>query len=391
MRTGPNRGRAGAQSFILAGLGLAALLWSAAVRAQEPVAPLRALQALGGNSVTVSGLSSGGFFAHQFHVAWSSVINGAAIIAGGPYACAEQVPWWLAYSPLPKVTIALAVCTRAGRDALGLWSYWLPEAPDPADSVTAIREAHRRGAIDDPANLAGDRAWLFSGGRDDVVTPPTVTALRTVYENIGIRGQGLGFRQEPDAAHGMPIEELTGESDFPELDCNEHEPPFLIDCNFDAAELLLRHLYSDIVPAPGVADRSRLVRFDQAEFFDAADASVSLGRVGYVYVPASCSGNAAPAGRCRLHVAFHGCLQHEGEIGDDFYWDGGYNRWAEANRTVVLYPQATAWVRAADPSGIASNPQGCWDWWGYSGADYAGRTGKQMRAVKAMIDRLLPD
>ena len=35
-------------------------------------------------SVTVSGLSSGGFFAHQFHVAFSSTVGGAAILAGGP-------------------------------------------------------------------------------------------------------------------------------------------------------------------------------------------------------------------------------------------------------------------------------------------------------------------
>ena len=35
------------------------------------------------DKITVSGLSSGGYFAVQFHVAFSSTIKGAGIIAGG--------------------------------------------------------------------------------------------------------------------------------------------------------------------------------------------------------------------------------------------------------------------------------------------------------------------
>jgi poly(3-hydroxybutyrate) depolymerase len=36
-----------------------------------------------------------------------------------------------------------------------------------------------------------------------------------------------------------------------------------------------------------------------------------------------------------------------------------------------------------------ANPNRCWDFWGYSGSNYYTRIGSQMRAVKAMIDRLL--
>jgi hypothetical protein len=51
-----------------------------------------------------------------------------------------------------------------------------------------------------------------------------------------------------------------------------------------------------------------------------------------------------------------------------------------------LYPQIYALSIA--------NPQGCWDWWGYLDADpmesptYLLKSGKQIRAIKAMIDRL---
>ena len=60
--------------------------------------------------------------------------------------------------------------------------------------------------------------------------------------------------------------------------------------------------------------------------------------------------------------------------------DAGYNGWAAAGGIVVLYPQLT-------PSAV--NPNGCWDFWGYSGDDYRLQHGSQMRAVRAMIDRML--
>lgn len=47
---------------------------------------------------------------------------------------------------------------------------------------------------------------------------------------------------------------------------------------------------------------------------------------------------------------------------------------------VVLYPQA---VR----SGIFY-PNGCWDWWGYTGDAYYSRDGAQMKAIFAMLKHL---
>ena len=55
------------------------------------VEPLAAYKKLEPSSVTVSGISSGAFFAHQFHVAYSSLVKGVGIVSGGPYACADQV------------------------------------------------------------------------------------------------------------------------------------------------------------------------------------------------------------------------------------------------------------------------------------------------------------
>ena len=73
----------------------------------------------------------------------------------------------------------------------------------------------------------------------------------------------------------------------------------------------------------------------------------------------------------------------------DFVRHAGYNRWADANRIIVLYPQTIArYGWGGWPTNFVFNPNGCWDWWGYTDALYHTHEGPQIRAVKAMLDRL---
>jgi hypothetical protein len=75
---------------------------------------------------------------------------------------------------------------------------------------------------------------------------------------------------------------------------------------------------------------------------------------------------------------------------DRRFVDGaGYNRWADSNRIVVLYPQVQPRYGLAIGSWQwLNNPFGCWDWWGYTGSDYATQGGVQIKAVRAMLERL---
>ena len=100
---------------------------------------------------------------------------------------------------------------------------------------------------------------------------------------------------------------------------------------------------------------------------------------------------ACRAGGCRVHVAFHGCRQGREYIAEQFARHAGFNRWADSNRIVVLYPQAITrygWGPWPWPSSFVFNPNGCWDWWGYTGVNYHTKVGAQIKAVKAMLERL---
>jgi len=304
--------------------------------------PLPALETEG--AVTVSGVSSGAYMAVQFHVAHSASVKGVAALAGGPYYCAQGSLWTAYYNCMT------------------------PGAFTPLPSVASLREKTdnlaKRGSIDPLVHLASSRAWLFSGTHDETVARSVVEGLQAFYSSyqavtVVVRDKAAG--------HAMPTLD-TGNKE-----CSVTQPPFINDCDYDAAGALLQHLLGPL-SAPAVAPGGRLEPFDQRPFGGHA---VSMDDEGYVYVPKACATE-----RCRVHVAFHGCRQGRAVVGDQFVRGAGYNRWADTNRLIVLYPQAIArwwWTY---------NPKGCWDWWGYSGAQYHTKEGAQIRAVKAMLERL---
>jgi len=66
-----------------------------------------------------------------------------------------------------------------------------------------------------------------------------------------------------------------------------------------------------------------------------------------------------------------------------YYTNSEYNGWAESNDIIILYPQA------AKSSFMPTNPNGCWDWWGYTSGDYAVQKGPQIQMVRAMAQSLM--
>jgi poly(3-hydroxybutyrate) depolymerase len=93
-----------------------------------------------------------------------------------------------------------------------------------------------------------------------------------------------------------------------------------------------------------------------------------MAETGFAYVPTTCSGGV----HCRVHVALHGCLQNAETIQQDYILHAGYNKWADTNAIIVLYPQTTATNKPPmfDPT-APLNPNGCWEWFGFTDSNYA--------------------
>ncbi len=298
------------------------------------------------DSLTVSGVSAGGYMATQFQVAYAKDVTGAGIIAAGPWFCAQG-----------SLTRALKECMKGA--AAGV---------DVAPLVAAVRASAKDGQIDDPSWLAPDRVFLFHGSHDETVGAAVVDSLQRFYLAF-IPPERIRYETGIGAAHGFPA---RGKG----VPCSTAATPWINDCDYDAAGELLKYLY-DRLREPKGQLRGQLLSFDQGRY-KTGGMLASLEDDGWLYLPKECAAGSA----CRIHVAFHGCLQGSGFIGDTFARDSGYNRWADVNRIVVLYPQA------AKSLVWPLNPQGCWDWWGYSGADYATRNGLQLSAVHRMLKAL---
>lgn len=318
------------------------------------------LPALGADlqGLTVSGVSSGGYMAVQFQVAHSKLVRGAGVLAGGPYYCAEGSTWR-----------ALNNCMSP--------SSWSP-LPPLAQLKSRVETLAQSGRIDPLINLRDDRVWLLSGGKDHTVEAPVMDALAAFYREWLPAG-AIQYTKPADAGHAM----ISTADPNPNA-CSTSEAPFINRCgDLDAAGELLKHLLGSL-QVPAKPAHGEIISFDQRPFVDGKPIDASLADEGYAYVPQSCLN-----GACRVHVVFHGCRQNVTQIDRRFIEGAGYNAWADSNRLIVLYPQTVA------RSGLAGgswkwlyNPKGCWDWWGYSGIDYHTRDGVQIKAVRAMIERL---
>jgi poly(3-hydroxybutyrate) depolymerase len=299
------------------------------------------------NEVSVSGLSSGGYMAVQMHFAYSATVRkGAGVIAGGPLYCSES-----------NVLIAQGPCMNGGgsRDLPFL--------------LSVVQTWSGNGYIDPTRNLASSRVYLLSGTIDSAVLPPVMDDLRAMYARFIPRAH-IAYKNDLAVEHAVPTDDFGN-------GCSIKAKPYINNCNFDAAGNILRWIYGSLRARKTGALSGVFINFDQAAFWGNFDPAVhGMADSGFAYVPANCAAGQA----CRLHVAFHGCEQNADSVGDAFYRNAGYNRWADTNNIIVLYPQAAR---------TAANPYGCWDWWGYDDLNFPAKSGGQMVAIKTMIDRIV--
>lgn len=309
------------------------------------------LPALGADphKTSVSGLSSGAFMAAQIQVAHSRSVVGSGIVAGGPYYCAANN---IMFTPVCMGQVPFV-------------------SPNPLLLANAARLFASEQRIDPLAYLKDRRIYVFSGRADSVVRPSAVQATIGFFREVGVTGENLEFVNQLPAGHALIAAGFGN-------DCAANADPYISHCNvdgheYDQAGAILGHIYGLLDP-PTKHLKGAIVEFNQRDF---SDEMSGLANTGYLYVPKACQESSA----CRIHVAIHGCKQSAESVGEKFYAHAGYNQWADSNRILVLYPQV-------NKSLVPLNPEGCWDWWGYTGPAYADKGGTQMKAIMRMVDRL---
>ncbi len=349
------------------------------------------------SQTTVSGISSGAFMAVQMGVAHSASVKGVAATAGGPYFCALQDS--LGGS---GVNQAIKRCMQ-GDPSYGMTPITSRDMDRMKDYTRTWGE---KGLIDPVSNLANQAVWVFHGYNDGIVKAPVSNALIDWYQ--GFTPASQVFHKDVLKAGHAQISSSCTAGDTSCNPCAQTGNKFINACQdqpasssalYDAAGAALEMFYGPLADRTDTgALQGKLYSFEQKDYIRKRDGTslvdpikISMGKTGYVYVPQSCQAGEP----CRLHIAFHGCMQSATSVGESFVRGAGFNEWAEANRMVVLYPQTTTSI----PNILGSqplNPMGCWDWWGYNdqmydpypGGYYAQKRGVQIAAVWRMAEKL---
>ncbi|HOB46818.1 MAG TPA: poly(3-hydroxybutyrate) depolymerase [Zoogloea sp.] len=321
---------------------------------------------------SVSGISSGGFMSVQFQMAHSSIVKGAGVVAGGPFNCSKA-----------DVMRAVAKCSCTGEPSVPCA---VTETSADVPSLVAGAEAMAgKGLIDPVRNVAGQRVLTISGAKDTLVPPPIAHQLTAFYSGLDMPSTNLATVSLPNAGHTMPTQKYG-------IACSVEKEPYIGKCAYDSAGQILSWIYGPL-KAAGAKPAGKFIQFDQSAYIPPDQAgwfsmSTGLDSTAWAYVPNSC----AKGEKCRVHIALHGCKQGQSYLpltpppggglynGTLFVKHTGYDQWADNNHIVILYPQAV--------SIPFRNPNGCWDWWGYTGPDYATKNAVQIRTLRAMVDGL---
>lgn len=287
---------------------------------------------------TVSGFSAGAFMAVQMNVAFSSCINGVGVVAGGPYYCTMGSP-----------SLAQTACTANS------YLINLPAILSYVNLQTSLQ------AIDPLVNLAQSKVFLYSAKQDSRIFPKVMESAKTFYDNF------------VNPLNIMTVFNNNGVHTFPTIKngnpCWYYGLPYIGSCNYDGAGSLLNHLYS-LSNEKSSYNTSNLFNFDQTLYADAW--RCGLSNRGWVYAPYNC--REFPL-NCQLHVVLHGCGENFEFIRKTFINESGYGEWAENNNLVILFPQTV---------NGALNNGGCWDFMGFTGPDFALKSGRQMAAINNM-------
>ena len=300
-----------------------------------------ALPSLDITGVYVTGVSSGGFMATQLQVAYSSTFDGAGIIAAGPYDCGQGN------------VIDFATCDIG--------------ASLPTLEQQAITWSNK-GLIDPVSNLAGKPIYVYHGTLDPIVNTLVSDSGVDFYQYFGAN---VEYHDTDPAGHGWPTPDGV-------LPCSVTSPPFLIDCGDDPEGDMLTDWLGSVKPPNTGTPEGTLSSFDQDLYAPRGSApALSMDNNGLLYAPPACAAGAP----CKLVVALHGCLSGEYLLGDEFPKLANLDSYADTNNLVILYPQAIATI-------LPDNPEGCWDWWGYDGSNFAVQGAPQMVTIMNMVHAL---
>lgn len=286
-------------------------------------------------------------------VAFSGSVDGAAIVAGSPYGCG-----------------ALADSSNSCYSGLN--------QKDLNRVVEYVRQRFEQGRIDDPANLYHIPTLLFSSTNDWVVYTKVMQGVRKQLAAF-VAPHNLHVSFNTSAGHVWSVDHGACHCGACKLGYSfNKECCDVNNCHYDLSGDMLSRFFGSVNPR--VPAKPSLKWVDQHSFIPAhvhnsTWSAHGLARWAFAYVASACEGGNSSS--CRIHVNYHGCIANRWDLRRKWANSIDLNEYAEANRMIVLYPQA---------EGDHRTGKGCWNW-GFVRDDtlFDTRRSIQLRTVLNMI------
>ncbi|GAB5359917.1 hypothetical protein AAMO2058_000583300 [Amorphochlora amoebiformis] len=331
--------------------------------------------------VVVSGFSNTGDFAHQVHIAFSSMVNAACIYAGQPYQCATT--YFGGEDPLVRKSggnhHAVPVCEHCPRGKTLAYDH-CKNHPQVIDIGVLVDKVRRTPDLDDHRNLLhpDQRVYLYRGTMDNSYQNGSVASVEGLYAQL---------MKDSNS-------QILFRNDIPE----GHHVPGRAAGRVDVREECLKHtLMRGEIQPPGVVNYSHVYSINQRRFIHEEDRNAGFGYKTWIYAPLACQNfaaddlskankKAAPEG-CQVFIWFNSCGGGSGT-----YDTIEFEAYAETNNLVVIIPTVVpnnCWKRKSARGCGGSVMRACWDVYGHLGADYALRSGPHMRLFKRILTHIL--
>jgi poly(3-hydroxybutyrate) depolymerase len=388
-------------------------------------------------SLTISGISSGGFMAAQMGVIYSSQFSGVGTVAGGFYFCAgnhmqdklkraqdlkifdlslyqTKIDTTKVIEGRPQEVVQISP-NNPTYQAVGVCM----QNPDQANiDWSTVYQNETDHLIDSTSLIRNQKILIYQGSGDRVVHPPMQKKLKEFYSEMKV----------PEA--NVKMVTSTGAHNFPtdlkdQNSCFSQSVPYISSCDMDLAGSLLRQL-TGMQTLVRSTDREANVKnlYQVTQNLNGPDANLrpnSVADYGYLAASSFCLNHPE---QCAVHVALHGCEMSDSfdSVFDKMYsdsvkkgylkmrteqesfpmsplpyleqrtirygalrfaLDSGYLDYVEANKLIVLFPQT--WITEDN---YPLNPKGCWDWYGWTGRQYATNQGAEPRWLMAWIQNI---
>ncbi|GAB5370676.1 hypothetical protein AAMO2058_001513600 [Amorphochlora amoebiformis] len=389
------------------------------------IEPFPAVNIRKGHTVSI-GHSHAGDFAHQLHIAFSSIINGTCGFHAQPYNCAvlrfeldrlvpqsneSHVPYckgcptgktitydhckshpeWVDVEKLEENLRNTPKCIPSKAMSKPLVMSELTPKPNQENPKGTDADFARQGAsnarsndmlnasmcIDPPDNLKDQRVFLFRGAKDPTYRKGSVRNTRDLYAR---------FMVDPDEQIKL-VNSLPFDHTLPTpahgYDGDNSKP-----VGYDGPRECLSHVFPGVLTNPPITpNHDHECSFPQDPFIDSDMKDIGIYTHGYMYAPnecLKCNPNAIPEGCPMLVLADHCDLKS-----DSGTW---WTRWAASNNIVVLKPCIANDLRGFVDLGkypFALEPfRGLLDVYGQTGLNYASQSGVHMKFVGRLVKHI---